>query len=226
MLSGLEAVLFDLDGTLIDSMWIWEAIDIEYLGRFNVPFDKSYQHGIAGMSMTETAVFFKENFGIPDSIEKMKEDWNDMARDKYRYEVKLKPGVLEFLEWLKKNGIKAGIGTSNSIELCNEVLEALDIKKYFQSVHTSNEVKAGKPSPDIYLLVAKDLGAEPSKCIVFEDLYQGVCAGKSAGMKTCVVEDEAAKETWDKAVATADYNIHDFEDKLIKDAMKRGGKQA
>jgi len=225
MLSGIDAVLFDLDGTLIDSMWIWEAIDIEYLARFNVPFDKSYQHGIAGMSMTETAIFFKEHFGIPDSIEKMKDDWNDMARDKYRYEVTLKPGVLEFLKWLNENGIKTGIGTSNSIELCNEVLEALGIKKYFQSVHTANEVKAGKPSPDIYLLVAKDLGVEPEKCIVFEDLYQGVCAGNSAGMRTCVVEEETAKETWEKAVEAADYNIHDFEDIIIKEAMECGGKR-
>ena len=220
MLSGIDAVLFDLDGTLIDSMWMWEAIDIEYLVRFGIPFEKSYQQGIEGMSMTETAVYFKERFGIKDSVEKMKADWNDMAIHKYRHDIKLKPGVMEFLIWLNKNGIKAGIGTSNSMELCAEVLSAKGVEDYFQSVHTSNEVKAGKPSPDIYLLVAKELGVKPHRCIVFEDLYQGICAGKNAGMKTCAIADDYSKDTWQKKIEAADYWINDFTDDLILQVMR------
>lgn len=220
MLSGIDAVLFDLDGTLIDSMWMWEAIDIEYLARFGIPFEKSYQQGIEGMSMTETAVYFKERFGIKDSVEKMKADWNDMAIHKYRHDIKLKPGVMEFLIWLNKNGIKTGIGTSNSMELCVEALSARGVEDYFQSVHTSNEVKAGKPSPDIYLLVAKELGVEPEKCLVFEDLYQGICAGKNAGMKTCAIADDYSKDTWQKKIEAADYWINDFTDDLVLQVMR------
>lgn len=220
MLSGIDAVLFDLDGTLIDSMWMWEAIDIEYLARFGIPFEKSYQQGIEGMSMTETAVYFKERFGIKDSVEKMKADWNDMAIHKYRHDIKLKPGVMEFLIWLNKKGIKTGIGTSNSIELCVEALSARGVKDYFQSVHTSNEVKAGKPSPDIYLLVAKELGVEPHRCLVFEDLYQGICAGKNAGMRTCAISDDYSKDTWEKKIEAADYWINDFTDDLVLQVMR------
>ncbi|MCI8308463.1 MAG: HAD family phosphatase [Lachnospiraceae bacterium] len=220
MLSGIDAVLFDLDGTLIDSMWMWEAIDIEYLARFGIPFEKSYQQGIEGMSMTETAVYFKERFGIKDSVEKMKADWNDMAIHKYRHDIKLKPGVMEFLIWLNKNGIKTGIGTSNSMELCVEALSARGVEDYFQSVHTSNEVKAGKPSPDIYLLVAKELGVEPERCLVFEDLYQGICAGKNAGMKTCAIADDYSKDTWQKKIEAADYWINDFTDDLVLQVMR------
>ena len=212
MLDGIDAVLFDLDGTLIDSMWMWEAIDIEYLKRFNIPFEKSYQKDIEGMSMTETAIYFKEHFGINDSIEKMKSDWNDMAWNKYCNEVELKEGTLSFLELLRKRNIKMGIGTSNSIELTEIVLEKKNIREYFEEVHTANEVKKGKPSPDIYLLVADKLGVSPERCLVFEDIYQGICAGINAGMKTCLVWDNYSKEYWDKNVRNADYSIKSFEE--------------
>ena len=220
MLSGIDAVLFDLDGTLVDSMWMWEAIDIEYLTRHNIPFDKRYQAEIEGMSMTETALYFKNKFGISDSVDKMKSDWNEMAWDKYQNEVQLKPGVLEFLQWLKKNNIKIGIGTSNSIELCNEVLKAKNVMEYFQSVHSANEVEKGKPSPDIYLLVAKELGAAPDRCIVFEDLHKGICVGINAGMRTCAVADDYSKETWGIKVQAADYAIDDFTDDIILNCMR------
>ena len=76
MLEGKEAVIFDLDGSLVDSMWMWREIDIEYLGRFGIPLPEDLQARIEGMSFSETAVFFKENFDIPDTIEHVKIDWN------------------------------------------------------------------------------------------------------------------------------------------------------
>lgn len=92
MLKNINAVLFDLDGSLVDSMWIWKDIDREYLGRFNIPLPEDLQSSIEGMSFSETAVYFKEHFPIPDSIEQMKSDWTQMARDKYLHEVPLKNG--------------------------------------------------------------------------------------------------------------------------------------
>ena len=210
MFEGIDAVLFDLDGTVIDSMWMWEDIDIEYLARFNVPFEKSYQEDIEGMSFHETAVYFKERFGIPDSIEQMKHDWNEMAYHKYKYKVMPKDGVVEFLQWLKASGIKTGIGTSNSRKLCETILESKGLSEYFDTVHTSDEVIAGNPAPDIYLLAAKTLEILPDRCLVFEDLYQGICAGNNAGMKTCAVADEYSKLTWDKKCKAADYSITSF----------------
>ena len=93
MLRNINAVLFDLDGSLVDSMWIWKDIDREYLGRFNIPLPEDLQSSIEGMSFSETAVYFKEHFPIPDSIEQMKSDWTQMARDKYLHEVPLKNGA-------------------------------------------------------------------------------------------------------------------------------------
>lgn len=104
MLEGIEACIFDLDGTLVDSMWIWEEIDVEYLAGFGISVDEKYQQDIEGMSMTQTAVYFKEHFGIKDSIEKMKADWNDMAWDKYCNEVMLNPVQKNCLYILRKRG--------------------------------------------------------------------------------------------------------------------------
>lgn len=102
MLKNIEAVIFDLDGTLVDSMWMWKTIDIEYLARFGLEFPQDLQSSIEGMSFSETAVYFKKRFNLPDSIDQIKSDWNQMAWDKYLYEVPLKEGVREFLEYLKE----------------------------------------------------------------------------------------------------------------------------
>ncbi len=207
MLEGIKAVIFDLDGTVVDSMWMWEAIDIEYLARFGISLPPDLQKKISGMSFRETAVYFKETFDIPDSLEKIKADWNEMAMDKYCHEVPLKPGVLDFLKKLKEGGIKTGIATSNSKELAFAVLEALGLQPYFDEIHMSCEVKTGKPAPDIYLWVAECLKVAPEDCLVFEDISEGIRAGKAAGMKVCGVEDAFSAEYREEKKQLADYYI-------------------
>ncbi len=207
MLKDIEAVIFDLDGTLIDSMWMWKQIDIEYLERFGLELPLDLQRMIEGMSFSETAIYFKERFKLEDSIDQIKSDWNKMAWDKYQNEVPLKDGVLEFLVYLKENNIPAGIATSNSRELVDLIINIHDLQGYFTSIRTSCEVVKGKPSPDIYLLVASDLGVEPEKCLVFEDVLQGVMAGKNANMKVCSVYDEASLTEQDSKRKLADYEI-------------------
>lgn len=207
---GIEAVLFDLDGTLIDSMWMWENIDREYLGRFDIELPEDLQLMVQGMSFSETAVYFKERFSIPDSAEDIKAEWNRMAWDKYSNEVSLKEGVLAFLKKLKEEGILMGIATSNSKELVELVVSKLEVEEYFSSVRTSCEVAKGKPSPDIYLLVAGDLKAKAANCLVFEDIIQGIQAGKSAGMKVCSVYDKYSAGDTDKKKELSDYYIDSY----------------
>lgn len=214
MLKDIDAVIFDLDGTLVDSMWMWKRIDIEYLARFGIEFPEDLQKCIEGMSFSETAVYFKERFQLPDSLEQIKSDWNQMAWEKYEKEVPLKEGVLELLEYLKEHHIPAGIATSNSRELVDVVIEAHKIKNYFTSIRTSCEVPKGKPSPDIYLLVAKDLNVEPSRCLVFEDVLQGVMAGKKAGMKVCAVYDEFSHDADEEKKKLADYYVYSMAEVL------------
>jgi HAD superfamily hydrolase (TIGR01509 family) len=208
MLKDIDAVIFDLDGTLVDSMWMWKSIDIEYLQRFHIAMPEDLQRSIEGMSFSETAVYFKERFKLPDTLDQIKSDWNQMAWDKYLKEVPLKEGVPELLSYLKRQDIPAGIATSNSRELVDLIVERHGIKDYFKSVRTSCEVEKGKPSPDIYLLVAKDLDVEPERCLVFEDVLQGVMAGRNANMKVCAVHDDYSKDDQDTKIKLADYFVY------------------
>lgn len=217
MLENIQAVIFDLDGTLMDSMWIWEDIDITYLKKFGKECTPGLQQIIEGMSMTETAIYFKKIFQIPDSLEKMKSDWNDMARDKYLNEILPKPGAREFVQYLREKGIKTGIASSNSWELIEGVLKANEMEHLFDSIHSCCEVENGKPSPDIYLLVAKELGVNPQHCLVFEDVPMGILAGINAGMKTCGVADEASEDQREEKQRLADYYINDFRELLSDD---------
>ncbi|MDF2590182.1 MAG: hypothetical protein K0S41_4023 [Anaerocolumna sp.] len=210
MLEGIKAVIFDLDGTLVDSMWMWKDIDIEFLGKYGYELPSNLQSEIEGMSFSETAEYFKNRFNLNISLDEIKAEWNQMAWIKYLNEVPLKEGVEDFLRYLKSNHIKAGIATSNSRELVNLIIESHGVKDYFDSVRTSCEVERGKPSPDIYLLVAKDLGVEVDQCLVFEDVIQGIMAGKNAGMKVCAVYDHFSKEVTMHKKELSDYYIESF----------------
>ena len=209
-----NAVIFDLDGTLMDSMWMWKEIDIEYLGRFGYTCPPDLQKIIEGMSFSETAVYFKERFKLPLSLDEIKAIWVQMSIDKYRYEVPLKPGVPEFLKYCRENGIRTGIGTSNGSEIVDAVLTSLNVKEYFDVVVTACEVAHGKPEPDIYLEVAKRLGVKPEECLVFEDIPAGIMAGKAAGMPVIAVEDDFSKDLMDEKRALADAVIADYRELL------------
>lgn len=214
MLDNIKAVIFDLDGTLVDSMWIWTDVDIEYLSRFGITLPKDLGIEIEGMSFSETAAYFKKKFSLPGTVEEIKQDWTQMALYKYANEVPLKPGVFEFLKELKKREIRTGIATSNGMELVKAVLFAHHLDSYIDSVHTACEVAKGKPSPDIYLMVSEDLQVHPEECLVFEDLSMGILAGKNAGMKVCAVEDEFSAGQIEKKKALADYYITTYDDIL------------
>lgn len=212
MMAEKKAVIFDLDGSLVDSMWIWRDIDIAYLGRFGISLPENLQAEIEGMSFSETAVYFKNRFHLPDSLEQIKSDWNAMAWDKYMHEVPLKPGVREFLEGCRARGILLGIATSNSRELVENIAKAQGFQHYFSCIMTACDVNKGKPAPDIYLAVAKELGVEPEHCLVFEDIIPGIQAGKNAGMEVCAVEDAYSRACKEEKAALADYYIEDFYD--------------
>ena len=204
-----EAVLFDLDGTLVDSMGIWKGIDMEYLGKRGIAVPDGLQKAIEGISMYETADYFKERFRIPDSHERMIREWNAMALEKYR-QVPLKKGVLRYLRHLRSRNIPCGLATSNSRELVTAVAQARGIDGVFSCIMTGCDVGKGKPAPDIYLAVAKELEVDPESCLVFEDIVPGILAGKAAGMRVCAVEDAYSMPQKKEKMRLADGYIRDY----------------
>lgn len=212
MIENKKAAIFDLDGTLVDSMSLWGEIDIEYLARHHLTVPKDLQKAVEGLAFTEVAVYFKNRFQLSDSIETIKEEWNEMAMEKYIHEVPLKPGVEKFLPYLKEKGLRMGVASSNSVELVKVALEARGILAYFDSVLTCCEVAKGKPQPDVYLEVARRLDTPPEQCIVFEDIPAGILAGKAANMSTCAVHDVYSLCYEDEKRKLADYYIHSFDE--------------
>lgn len=209
-----ECVIFDLDGTLIDSMWVWEEIDRVYLKRFGITPPDDMDKLLEGKSFTETAIYFKKRFNIPETVEEIKANWNSIAKDFYVNKVQLKSYAREFMELLSRKNIKMGIATSNSVELLTAVLEARQIKQYFHRVRTCCEVKRGKPYPDIYLKVAEELEVDPGVCLVFEDIPNGARAGKSAGMDVWGIEDGQKEAVKKELISISDRFITNYKEAI------------
>lgn len=211
MIKHIQAVIFDIDGTLVDSMGVWHDIDIEYFKLLEIPMPPTIQKDIEGMSFTETAVYFKETFRIEEkTVEDIKLDWIRMAQEKYLYEIKAKPGAKEYISFLKEKGIKIGCATSNDRNLAMAALQPHGWTSKVDALRTACEVNAGKPAPDIYLKVAAELGVAPENCLVFEDIPNGMRAGKAAGMTVIGVEDERAKKYKEEIDKICDYFIKDY----------------
>lgn len=210
MLENKQAVIFDLDGTITDSMWVWEEIDREFFASRNIPVPETFPKDIEGMGFTETAEYFVRTFPIPETTEELKQIWTDMAVLKYQKEVPLKPGIRKFLSYLKEHHKKVGIATSNSRELLEIFLQARGLDGYIDAITTSCDVKKGKPEPDVYLKTAEKLQVSADACLAFEDIPMGILAGKNAGMTVCAIEDRYSASLRGEKRILADYYIKDY----------------
>ena len=219
--NDLEAVIFDLDGTLVDSMWIWKSIDIEFLGRYNIPMPEGLQETIGGMSIYETALYFRDRFGIREEPDELIRIWNGMALEKYSTQVPLKDGALSFLDWCERSGIPAGIASSNSRELVGAVLARHKIADRFETILTGSDSFAGKPAPDIYLAAAGRLGADPSRCLVFEDIIPGIVSARNAGMQVCAVDDADSRHMKEEKIRLSDGFVESFRELILPEGLSR-----
>jgi HAD superfamily hydrolase (TIGR01509 family) len=214
MLENKKAVIFDLDGTLVDSMWIWKEIDVRFLGKYGLQVPEGLNDALEGYSFQETADYFKKNFPLPLTKEEIMDTWNEMAAEMYRTEIRLKEGAKEFISLLKGKDMPLGIATSNSAELARVCLETNGIIDAFDYICTSNEVPKGKPEPDVYLHTARQLQVEPENILVFEDIPYGLLAGKRANMETCAVKDPYSDRAMEEKLQIADYYIDSYYDIL------------
>lgn len=210
MLKNIEGAIFDLDGTLVDSIWVWNQIDINYLKSKGHSIPENLKNQIMHLSFSQTAAYFKQKFNLNDPIEKILDDWHKMAYDHYSNNVKLKIGVKDFLDKLKSMDIKIALATSNSTPLLEACLKNNKIYDYFDSITTTDEVSNGKNCPDVYLLAANKLGVNPKNCLVFEDILPAVQGAKAANMKVIAVRDDDSLDSKESLIKCADMYIDSF----------------
>ena len=217
MINNIKAAIFDLDGTLIDSMGVWVQIDIDYIkeiGHANIDL-KKLKEEINHLSYRGTAEYFKNRFNLEFSVDEICARWHEMAYEKYSKDIKLKEGVFEFLTELRNSGVKIGLATSNSVELAKASLEFNGIADLFDSITITGEVSRGKNFPDVYLLSAQRLGVEPKDIIVFEDIPVAVEGAKKGNFKVIGVYDEYSAHHEVEMIDKSDRFIKSYTELLV-----------
>ena len=204
----MKAVIFDMDGVLVDSQPYHFKADIETMSEYGVIKDQKFYEAFAGTLTDNRMRTLRDMFGLDVPAEELIEKREKMILDVMANEdIKPVSGIPELLRSIKALGLKTAVASSSGIELIKLVLDRLGIAVYFDSITSGNDVKRGKPSPDIFLLAAERIGAEPSECLVVEDSENGVKAAKSAGMKALGYINPTSG---DQCLDMADFITDDF----------------
>lgn len=213
-LKNIEGAVFDLDGTLLDSSWVWEKVDEKFLGDRGFQVLDDYVDEISPLGAERAAVYTIERFGLNEDKDDIVREWIEMAKKEYATEVVCKPYAKEFLEELHKLNIKMAVATSSDRELFMKTLEREGILEYFQKIVTVDEVERGKGYPDIYEEAARRIKVNPHKCLVFEDILAGVTGASLGEFNVVAVFDEKSKHNWEKIKSISKYSINDYKELL------------
>ena len=209
-----KAAIFDLDGTILNSMWLWDKIDADFSAKRNITVTEDYSKEISAKSFRETAEYTIKYFHLDETAEDIMAEWINMAIYEYTHNVELKPYAKEYLLLLKDSGIKIGAATSLTKVLYEIALKNNDIYDLFDAITSADEVKKGKEFPDIYLLAAKKLNVLPKYCIVYDDILDALNGIKNAGMRAYGVYDELSRQDTELMKKVSDRFIYSFEELL------------
>ena len=202
--------IFDMDGTLIDSMVFWKNLATEYLtskGILQIPADILEQ--TKPMTMSESAALFRRECGLTGDVEAQ---MNEMMEDHYRNDIPLKPGVWVYLENLHRQGVRMCVASATAEHLMESCLTRLGVREHFEFLLSCETVGAGKRSPLVYHEAARRLGAAPREIAVYEDALYAVQTAKAAGFHVVGVYDDSAADSWQAIEQESDEVILNWEE--------------
>ena len=203
-------LLFDMDGTLIDSNGIWKDVDTRFLEKRGLPYTQEYYEGVAHTIFPLAAKFTKEFCHLPESEEAIMAEWMDMAGDLYGTSVPVKPGVRAYLEKLRDAGERMMVVTSAVPVHCRTALTHLGLMPYFERIVFAQELHREKKDPALWRLAAETAGVSPEDCTLYDDSVEACRGAKAAGMHTVGVADPYFASTADEMARTCDRYISSF----------------
>ena len=197
--------IFDMDGTLVDSMGYWHALAEDYLEQKGIrDFPEDFPQRLMSMTMTQGAELLIETFGLSDTVEEIVTAQHAIMADHYRQDIPLKPGVKAYLQSLREQGVQMCVASATAEPLMEACLTRLGVRDYFRFVLSCESIGVSKERPDIFHLAARSLGAMPGDIAVFEDAIHAARTAKTAGFYVVAVYDENAKDRWEEIKALAD----------------------
>jgi HAD superfamily hydrolase (TIGR01509 family) len=182
----IEAVVFDLDGVLLDSEQLWDEVRESLARERGGRWHEGAQADMMGMSSREWSVYMHERIGLPEPPEEISAEVVRRMLERYTRELPLIPGAVEAVERIAARW-PLGLASSSNRGLIDAALEAAGLARYFRVTVSSEEVERGKPAPDVYLEAARRLDATPERCTAIEDSQNGIRSGKAAGMRVIAI---------------------------------------
>ena len=212
----IKGAIFDVDGTLLDSMEIWEDVGVRYLNSIGIEAEPDLGTVLFTMSIQEGAAYVKEHYHLSQEPEEIEQGVLDIISNYYKKTTLLKSGAKELLEKLDKHNIPMTVASSNNKKEIEMAFERLGIAKYFDRIFTCEEVGAGKTKPDIYLRAAEYLGTRPEETVVFEDVIHAIRTAKQAGFQVVGIYDETSKDDQEEVRREADWYCREWAELMKK----------
>lgn len=206
----MKAAIFDMDGTLLDSMWIWEDLAGDYLISLGVKPPSDLREHLKPLSLLDGCYYIKENLNVEKTPEEMNQEMEMILEKYYREKFQLKPYVKETLEVLKNKGIRMCVATATDDRLVEMALNRIGIMDYFEFIQTSNSCGIGKKDPKFFQLAIDKLNFAPEDIWVFEDAVHCVISAKNCGLNVVAIADKSASDDVEEIKKNADIYIKDF----------------